>query len=138
MIIDKIGNRSLIQFIASSNVPLIFILMSNSTISPTWGLVWMGLVYSITESNGFALVSMIVPTEVQGSAFGLIGCSISFALLIEPAFVGLLREKSGGFDSSIWVFVVLTSLGAAASLLVYVYDLCNDNLTTRCLPFSRS
>lgn len=128
MIIDRVGHRSLIQFIASANIPVIFLLLTYKVLPPSPCLLWMGLMYSITEANGLALISLIVPPESQGTAFGLCGCFISLALLVEPAAVGTLREWSGAFTSSIWVFTSMTVLGALLAGYVMVFDQAHDSL----------
>jgi hypothetical protein len=82
LLVDRLGNRILIQFIAAANIPVIFVFLAYEVLAPSTCLIWMGLIYSITEANATAIISLIVPSKRQGSAFGLYGCAISFALLI--------------------------------------------------------
>jgi MFS family permease len=115
MLIDRIGHRPLIQLAASSAVPVLFLLMDHHVLSPAISLACLGLTYGITETNGFALVALLVPEHVQGAAFGLVGCAISFALILEPWAVGLLRDKFGSFDATMWMFTGVTVLGAVVA-----------------------
>jgi MFS-type transporter involved in bile tolerance (Atg22 family) len=66
------------------------------------------------------MISLIVPAANQGAAFGLIGCVISFALLIEPWMIGTLHDYTGSFKDSILVFIVIAALGALCSFMVLV------------------
>jgi MFS family permease len=131
MIIDRIGYRSYVQFIASFNIPFLFVLLIYGWLDPKICMIWMGIIFSITESNGLALVSLVVPSELTGTAYGLYACCISFALLLEPAIVGLIRQMTGSFARSIWIFFSLTFLGSIVAVLVTIYDLRQDNLISK-------
>ena len=85
-------------------------------------MVCMGLAYSITEVNGEAMISLIVPAANQGTAFGLIGCTISLALLLEPWAIGYLHDQAGSFEGSVLVFVAISASGALFSLAVFLWD----------------
>jgi MFS family permease len=122
MVIDYIGYRSYVQFFASSNIPLIFILLTKGLLDPKVCMVWMGVIFSITESNGMALISLTVPSHLTGTAFGIYSCCISIALLLEPASLGYIRELTGSFALSIWIFTGLTLLGTITAFFVIVYD----------------
>jgi MFS family permease len=131
MAIDYIGYRSYIQFFASCNIPFLFILLTYGLLDPKLCMIWMGVIFSITESNGMALISLTVPSELTGTAFGLYACCISIALLLEPASVGYIREWTGSFALSIWIFTGLTLLGSIVALLVIVYDRWHENLISK-------
>lgn len=122
MAIDYIGYRSWVQFFASANIPIIFLLLIYEVLDPSICMIWMGLIFSVTESNGVVLVSLVVPTELTGTAFGIYACCISFALLLEPATVGWIRQSTGSFSLSIWIFFSLTLAGTLVALYVVAYD----------------
>ncbi len=128
IIIDRIGHRTLVQLVAASVVPLLFLALDNHVLGPAAALAAMGFVYGVTETNGFALVALVVPEEVQGAAFGLVGCVISIALIVEPYAVGALREAYGTFQSSMSLFICVTALGAAAAALVHARASSHDDL----------
>jgi hypothetical protein len=130
MVIDRVGHRSLFQLAAAANIPVIFLLLTYKVIEPTWCLFWMGLCYSVTEANSLALISLIVPPAKQGAAFGLLGCSISLALLVEPWAVGYLRQTTGTFTVSIWIFTAITGLGAVLALVVFLYDRAHGSVVS--------
>ncbi len=131
MIIDYIGYRSYVQFFASCNIPFLFILLTYGWLNPKVCMIWMGVIFSITESNGMALISLTVPSELTGTAFGLYACCISIALLLEPASVGYIREWTGSFALSIWIFTGLTFLGTIIALSVIVYDRYHENVISK-------
>lgn len=126
IVIDYVGYRSQVQLVASIQLPLIFLLLNYQVVTPKLSMIWMGFIYSITESNGLAMISRIVAPDLIGTAYGLLGCCISLALLIEPASVGYLFEFSNSFVSSIWIFILITTLGSIMSALVWMYDMRND------------
>jgi MFS-type transporter involved in bile tolerance (Atg22 family) len=131
MLVDMVGYRSYVQFFASCNIPVLFLLLTYGMISPNIAMIAMGVIFSITESNGMALISLVVPSELTGTAYGLYACSISFALLLEPVAVGSIREMTGSFAWSIWIFFGLTSLGSLVALAVVIYDKRHDNLISK-------
>ena len=130
-IIDNVGHRAFIQLLSSLFIPIQFLLLHYRLIDPFLSFVSMGLCYSITEANGMAMISIIVPQDKQGTAFGLYGCFISIALLIEPAAVGWLRQTTGSFSSSLWLFIILSLMGVIFALLVFVYDRMTTRLLSR-------
>lgn len=132
VIIDRIGHRSLIQAIASFLLPFLFLLLATKqSINPYYCFFLIGFVYSITESNGLALISIVVPSKSHGTAYGLLGCSISYALIIEPYVIGRLREITGSFSISIWIFVWISGVGAIFATFLHIYDLSHDRVTSR-------
>jgi MFS family permease len=130
MIIDYVGYRSWIQCFASFNIPFIFLLLIFDLANPNLCMIWMGLIFSITESNGMAMISLVVPTELTGTAFGILGCCISIALLVEPAAVGWIRQTTGSFTLSIWIFFALTLAGSIVSLYFIIFDRLRNNIVS--------
>lgn len=131
IVIDYYGYRSYVQFVASCNIPLIFILLHHGYLDPNIAMLWMGIIYSITESNGFALIALIVPQELTGTAFGILGCCISIALLIEPAAVGMIFQYTGSFKISIWIFFYLTLIGSVFAFIMILYDRMHGNIVSK-------
>jgi MFS family permease len=131
IVIDWIGYRAQIQFFASCNIPILFFLLTYDLLNPNVCMIWMGIIFSITESNGMALVSLVVPMELTGTAYGIYACCISIALLVEPAAVGWIREQTGSFAWSIWIFFGLTFVGSVAAAVVALYDKYHDQVITK-------
>ncbi|KAJ1454780.1 major facilitator superfamily domain-containing protein [Pelagophyceae sp. CCMP2097] len=125
-IVDRTGRRALVQCAATAQIPLALAALALRLLRPSVCLGWMGVSYAFSEPNSLALVALAVEPEWQGTAFGLEGCAISAALLIEPLVVGAMRDATASFQASIWLFVALTAAGAIASLFLLVTD--TDNL----------
>jgi MFS family permease len=131
IVIDYYGYRSYVQFVASCNIPLIFMLLHYGYLDPNLAMCWMGVIYSITESNSFALIALIVPQELTGTAFGILGCCISIALLVEPAAVGVIFQYTGSFKISIWIFFYLTLIGSIFAFIMILYDRLHGNIVSK-------
>jgi MFS family permease len=120
-IIDRLGHRALVQLIGNLSILVLFLLLKYApTINPYYALLVVGLSFSVTEANGLAMISLIAPTEKLGEAYGIIGCGVSVALLFEPALVGYLRDLTGSFAASVWLFLTLISAGAGCCAAILI------------------
>lgn len=123
LVIDYVSPyRTMIQTIASFNIPIIFIILTYKLLSPKVCMLWMGFIFSITESNSFAILSITVSSDRLGTAFGLVGCAVSIALLFEPLIVGTLKELTGKFTITIWMFTLISLLGSLISVVIFYKD----------------
>jgi MFS family permease len=121
-IIDRVGHRIEIQFMSTLAILALFLILKYDTaINPYYLLFSLGILFSVTESNSLALISYIVPDYILGTAYGLSACGISVTLLLEPALVGYLRESTGSFESSIWLFNTQILFGALFCGMIWLY-----------------
>ena len=64
-----------------------------------------------------------MPQRQLGVAYGLAGCAVSLALLLEPAGVGLIYTLTGNFLVSNNIFIALSLAGWAVAVVICVYDI---------------
>ena len=64
-----------------------------------------------------------MPQRQLGIAYGLAGCAVSLALLLEPAGVGLIYTWTGSFLVSNNIFIALSLAGWAVAVAICVYDM---------------
>jgi len=129
-LIDRIGYRVVIQLVANLLILFLFVALKYmSSINPYYALFAVGLCFSVTEANSLAMVSYVVPSEKLGEAYGITACGVSIALLFEPALVGYLRDVTGSFEASIWLFLFLILAGASFCVAL-IYG-SNTTLTDR-------
>jgi len=76
-----------------------------------------GLGGGIVLALGPALISTVLPENVRGRAFGLIGASVSVALIAGPILGGFLAEQFSWHA----IFFVNVPIGIAAIMLVHRY-----------------
>jgi MFS family permease len=120
--IDRVGYRSLWQVCAAATIPVLLALGEVTDLSPYVIMGGLGVAYAVTETNGLAMVAVVVPSASLGTAYGLLGCGISIALLFEPYGVGLIKQSTGSYNGSTIMFVVVSAAGALLALGVYLYD----------------
>lgn len=120
--IDRVGYRSVWQVVASCAIPITLGLMLWGSLAPAAVMLSLGLAYAVTESNGLAMLAVVVPSSSLGTAYGLVGVVVSIALLFEPFLVGLLKVQTGSYTAGNLMFVAVSAVGAAMSWLVYSYD----------------
>ena len=93
----------------------ILLLTSNSEIS-IWGFV---ILYGST--NGAitiaraALTAELFPTRVYGAVSGAISLVVAFSTSLAPFLAGVLHQKSGNYQTTLWILVGLL---ASSSLIV--------------------
>ena len=64
----------------------------------------------------------VVPQRQLGVAYGIAGCAVSLALLLEPAGVGLIYTLTGSYLISNQIFIALSLAGWAVAVTICVYD----------------
>ena len=64
----------------------------------------------------------VVPQRQLGIAYGIAGCAVSLALLLEPAGVGFIYTLTGDFLVSNDIFIALSLAGWAVAVAICVYD----------------
>ena len=117
MIIDRLGNRVLVQLLASINILIMFLILKYIPwVNPLLCLFYMGLLFSITESNILAIISYTVPQDRLGTAYGLFSWCCSIMLVIEPMVVGYLKQTTNSFELSIWLYISLVILS-----IIFIY-----------------
>lgn len=129
--IDRVGYRCIIQTVAAAFIPLMFLCLHSTAVSPYLLMGGLGLAFAIVESNGLAMIAEVSPSDLLGTSYGIVGCGTSFFLLIEPYIVGYIHMHSQRYTLSTLLFIVVAFLGWAASFVVYVYDVNTDNTMTQ-------
>jgi MFS family permease len=127
-IIDNYGKRAIIQLIASCNIPLAFLALHYQYVGANIGMSYLGVAFAITESNGLAMIVEYVESNVLGTAYGILGCLISLALLIEPLAVGTIYEYYKSFDQTMTVFVILSLIGVLSAFFIFLFDKKNAEM----------
>lgn len=136
-VIDKIGYRSIIQICFSALIPITFTVMHLTNITPYMLMSILGCIFAVTESNGLAMIAEVSPMESLGSAYGLLGCGISLALLFEPALVGYLYEQTGTFIPSTLLFIALGVCGFCTSVIIFIIDRNGNNIMSGPKPHAQ-
>lgn len=92
-------------------------------------MILLGLLFAATESNAFAMLSLSASENLQGTAFGFLGCGVSIALFAEPASVGYIFAVTGSFTLSVFVFVFITGCGCLACVAMMLCKCCKRTKT---------
>jgi hypothetical protein len=82
----------------------------------------LGVAYAVTESNGLAMVAVTSRASSLGTAYGLVGCGVSLALVLEPYTVGWIKSASGSYDGATAMFIFVSASGAAMAAAVALFD----------------
>lgn len=128
--IDKVGYRCIIQTVAASLVPLLFLVLHLTDLSPYVIVCGLGIAFAVTESNGLAMVADVTPSDLLGTAYGILGCCTSAFMLFEPYLVGYIHLHTGHYYWTTVLFICVASAGWLLTFVVYVYDVNHANLMT--------
>ena len=130
-IVDRVGFRCIVQCVAAGVVPVVFLLIHFSPLSPYLLMTMLGLVFAVTESNGLAMIADATPPGLLGTAYGMVGCGTSLALVIEPLIVGAIHAHTGRYRDSTILFIVVGFAAWVASFAVYVWDVNHDSIMSQ-------
>jgi MFS family permease len=134
-LIDKIGKRPTIMLISCIISIPAFLVMAYSradvSISlfganiPIVLLVCMfvlGLALSLMAATIWPCITMVVPANKVGTAFGMAGMIQNVGLMSLNGGIGYVNDVTGGYNVGMWIFAGLMLFGALFSLLLLHRD----------------
>lgn len=131
MLIDYTGYRIAWQVVFAAAIPVLMTLLHVTPLSPWLGMGLLGCAFAVTESNTIAMIAEVVPQKQLGFAYGIYSSVISIALIIEPTFVGHLKQSTGSYAASDFLFIGLGILGWLMNVIIAVVDRSGSRILSR-------
>ncbi len=113
---DYIGKRSLLMMIGSVILIPVYLLMTYTKISLFIPMALMGLAFSLVPAVMWPTVTLIVPANKLGTAYGLMTMIQNIGLFGFNYLIGTVNDATGGYDAGMWIFSTLGFFG-----LVFAY-----------------
>ena len=117
-LIDRVGKRA--QFMIAGALLLIpcHLAMGLTRIYPVYPMVLLGFAFVLVPAALWPSVPLIVRSERVGTAFGLMTAIQNIGLGLFPLLNGLLRDKTGDYVASQFMFAGLGLVGLTFALLL--------------------
>ena len=91
--VDRVGRRAELLLVSAASLAVTHFLFAWSSATPLYGLVILGLAYSIYASAIWPSIALVVNENVVGTAYGIITAVQNSGLAAIPIVVGLLVEE---------------------------------------------
>lgn len=121
-IVDRIGHRTKFIFSGVALMLLTYCAITWTNLVPTLWYVILGLGVSLCQPIVFASVSLVVKDTITGTAFALMSLGLNIGQVLMPVIVGKMRDRSGSYQTSNYVFVALAVLALAFAALLYIVE----------------
>ena len=122
ILIDWIGKRATILAVGGGFMIPTHLYLGLTSLSPLPAVATLGLAISLVPSALWASVPLIVVTESQGMAFGLITSLQNVGLFLVPLIIGWLRDATGSYTAGQIFFAFLGFLALVCSILLWIFD----------------
>mmetsp|Transcript_30664 Transcript_30664/g.66266 ORF Transcript_30664/g.66266 Transcript_30664/m.66266 type:complete len:585 (+) Transcript_30664:268-2022(+) len=95
-LVDRIGRRAQIIVLSSSLLVIVHLTMALSTLSPIAPLIGQGIAYSLFSAVIWPSVSLTVPKQNTGTAFGVVTSMQNMGMSLFPLAIAAIFNSSGG------------------------------------------
>jgi len=89
---------------------------------PVWIWILQAAGFSILNSSVNAAVSLVVPANIMGTAYGFVGLFFNLGLLLYQLFVTALRAKGGSWGLFFWMLFILNIICTMCSMIIMATD----------------
>ncbi len=117
-LVDKVGKRGSFMIIGSLMLVPSYLVLGLTMVQPAIPMIVIGLAFSLVPAAMWPAIPLIVPKERIGTAYGLMTMIQNLGLATFPWVIGMLRDASQSYTSSMIVFACLGLVGFAFALLL--------------------
>lgn len=121
-IVDRIGHRTKFIMSGVSLMLVTYCAITWSSMVPTLWYIMLGLGVSLCQPIVFASVSLVVKDTITGTAFALMSLALNVGQVLMPVIVGKMRDKSGSYQTSNYVFVALAVVALMFAALLCLVE----------------
>ncbi len=117
-LVDRIGRRASLMIAGSLLLIPCHLALGLTRIYPAYPMILLGFAFVLVPAALWPSVPLIVRAERVGTAFGLMTAIQNVGLGLFPLLNGLLRDKTGGYVASEFMFAGLGIVGLVFALLL--------------------
>jgi len=103
--------------------------------NPYMLIAWIGFTFSFLEQNTLTILARTfegMPSNVEGTGYGIMGVFLNTGLIVVPPFVGTCAAVTGSYATQNLIYIVSLTAGLVISLVMVFVDARGDailNLT---------
>jgi MFS family permease len=117
-LVDRVGKRATFMIAGSLLMIPCHLAMGLTRIYPVYPMILLGFSFVLVPAAMWPSVPLIVRSERVGTAFGLMTAIQNVGLGLFPLLNGLLRDKTGDYVASQYMFASLGIIGLVFALLL--------------------
>ncbi|MGD1009291.1 MAG: MFS transporter [Candidatus Aminicenantales bacterium] len=117
-LVDRVGKRATFMIAGSLLMIPCHLAMGLTRIYPAYPMILLGFAFVLVPAAMWPSVPLIVRSERVGTAFGLMTAIQNFGLGLFPLLNGMLRDKTGNYVASEFMFASLGVIGLVFALLL--------------------
>ncbi len=117
-LVDRVGRRATFMIVGSLLMIPCHLALGLTRIYPVYPMILLGFSFVLVPAAMWPSVPLIVKSERVGTAFGLMTAIQNIGLGLFPLLNGLLRDKTGDYVASEFMFAALGLVGLAFALLL--------------------
>ncbi|KAM9952741.1 hypothetical protein ACTFIR_007796 [Dictyostelium discoideum] len=111
---------------------MLLIVSTSNNVNPIAFVVMCGMGYIFMTNAIYSSIPLLVDSNSQGTAFGLIGTSYNIGIVIFPYILSSIRLSSGSYTISFWLLVLSTFIALIGLLFLKYFDSKNNiNISNR-------
>ena len=126
LLADRIGHRSLLLCVGTILLPITFIVLGLTDLSPWVSTVLMGISWALVPAIIWPSTTLIVEPRRLGTALGMITALQAAGLWASNRLAGWLADKAGaspthpeGYTTMLWFFGLLSLTALASAILLW-------------------
>lgn len=129
LLADRFGHRALLLTVGTILLPVTFMVLSLTDLSPWVSTVLMGVSFSLVPAIIWPATTLIVEPRRLGTALGVITLVQNVGLWGSNRWAGWLADKAGagptnpaGYNSMIWFFSLLSLAALTSAVLLWLRE----------------
>jgi len=121
-LLDYFGYRAHCWTVTLFLMTVGYVVPANQLFDPAWIWILQAAGFSIVNSSVNAAVSLVVPVQILGTAYGLVGLFFNLGLLLYQMFVTVLRSRGGSWGLFFWMLFLLNIICCMCSMIILATD----------------
>lgn len=117
-LVDRVGKRATFMIAGSLLMIPCHLAMGLTMLSPVYPMILLGFAFVLVPAAMWPSVPLIVRSERVGTAFGLMTAIQNVGLGLFPLLNGVLRDRTGNYVASEFMFASLGIIGLVFALLL--------------------
>ncbi len=121
-LVDRAGRRASLMIVGALLMIPAHLMLGFTDLAPRWPMIVLGAAFVLVPAAIWPSVPLIVEKNRVGTAFGLMTMIQNVGLALFPWLNGVLRDRTGSFQSSQAMFAALGLAGLVFGILLLASD----------------
>eukprot|EP01121_Diplochlamys_sp_Union-15-3_P009247 TRINITY_DN2513_c0_g2_i2.p1 TRINITY_DN2513_c0_g2~~TRINITY_DN2513_c0_g2_i2.p1 ORF type:complete len:208 (-),score=19.51 TRINITY_DN2513_c0_g2_i2:135-758(-) len=128
LFLDRFGRKPIIWSISCLLMSISYLIIALELTNPLFWVLLIGMAYTVTNASVTSSISVVVPKEIIGTAYGIYVAYPAGILLFYPVIYGNVQELTGSYKASNDILAGTCFVTYLAGLLLVFVDRANGRL----------